>query len=193
MTSSWVQYHIARPHPKYTFKWFVVRLNITIFPVTILKHGVCFTWATYKPPYGCIALHSRVSWDWSVHHIKRQDCMLMARDISCKQPYVNVTFTRLHCFLIRCVLMIFMYLITIMIDTPSPTPIMKTSSNGNISVLLILCVGNSPVTGEFPLQRPVRRSFDIFFVLSLNNMNDLRRHRAHYDGIVRITLYSPQN
>ena len=31
-----------------------------------------------------------------------------------------------------------------------------------------LCVGNSPVTGEFPSQRPVTRSFDIFFDLGLN-------------------------
>ena len=35
------------------------------------------------------------------------------------------------------------------------------------SALLALCVGNSPVTGEFPTQRPVLRSFDIFFELSL--------------------------
>ena len=31
------------------------------------------------------------------------------------------------------------------------------------SALLALCVGNSPVTGEFPAQRPVTRSFDVFF------------------------------
>ena len=31
------------------------------------------------------------------------------------------------------------------------------------SVLLALCVGNSPVIGEFPSQRPVARSFDVFF------------------------------
>ena len=31
-----------------------------------------------------------------------------------------------------------------------------------------LCAGNSPVTGEFPSQRPVTRSFDVFFDLSLN-------------------------
>ena len=31
------------------------------------------------------------------------------------------------------------------------------------SALLALCVGNSPVTGEFPAQRPVTRSFDIFY------------------------------
>ena len=36
------------------------------------------------------------------------------------------------------------------------------------SVLLALCVGNSPVTGEFPTQRPVTRSFDVFFDLRLN-------------------------
>ena len=35
------------------------------------------------------------------------------------------------------------------------------------SALLALCVGNSPVTGEFPTQRPVRRSFDVFFDLRL--------------------------
>ena len=36
------------------------------------------------------------------------------------------------------------------------------------SALLALCAGNSPVTGEFPAQRPVRRSFDIFFDLCQN-------------------------
>ena len=35
--------------------------------------------------------------------------------------------------------------------------------------LLALCVGNSPVTGEFRAQRPVTRSFDVFFDLSQNN------------------------
>ena len=38
-----------------------------------------------------------------------------------------------------------------------------------ISVLLAICAGNSPVTGEFPAQRTVTRSFDIFFDLYLNN------------------------
>ena len=36
------------------------------------------------------------------------------------------------------------------------------------SALLALCAGNSPVPGEFPTQRPVTRSFDIFFDLRLN-------------------------
>ena len=36
-----------------------------------------------------------------------------------------------------------------------------------LSVLLALCARNSPVTGEFPSQRPVRWSFDVFFDLHL--------------------------
>ena len=36
------------------------------------------------------------------------------------------------------------------------------------SALLAICAGNSPVTGEFPAQRPVTRSFDDFFDLRLN-------------------------
>ena len=36
------------------------------------------------------------------------------------------------------------------------------------AALLALCAGNSPVTDEFPAQRPVMRSFDIFFNVSLN-------------------------
>ena len=31
------------------------------------------------------------------------------------------------------------------------------------SALLAICVGNSPVPGEIPTQRPVTRSFDVFF------------------------------
>ena len=37
------------------------------------------------------------------------------------------------------------------------------------STLLALCEGNSPVTGEFPSQRPVtKKGFDVFFDLRLN-------------------------
>ena len=36
------------------------------------------------------------------------------------------------------------------------------------SALLAICAGNSPGTGEFPAQRPVTRSFDVFFDLRLN-------------------------
>ena len=61
---------------------------------------------------------------------------------------------------------------------------------GTFSALLAICAGNSPVTGEFPAQKPVIRSFDVFFDLRLNQgwingeTGDLRRHRTHYDVIV---------
>ena len=60
---------------------------------------------------------------------------------------------------------------------------MMASSNGkNISTLLALCGGNSPITSEFPSQRPLTRSLDVF----LNNRDpgDLRRHCAHNDVTV---------
>ena len=60
-----------------------------------------------------------------------------------------------------------------------------------LSALLALCAGNSPVTGEFPSQRPVTRSFDVFFDLCMNNgwintrdAGYLRRHCADYDVTV---------
>ena len=34
--------------------------------------------------------------------------------------------------------------------------------------LLAICAENLPLTGEFPAQRPVTRSFDVFFDLHLN-------------------------
>ena len=44
---------------------------------------------------------------------------------------------------------------------------MMTLSNGNIFALLALCAGDSPVTGEFPAQKPVTQSFDVFFDMRL--------------------------
>ena len=36
------------------------------------------------------------------------------------------------------------------------------------SALLAICAENSPVPGEFPTQRPVTRSFDVYFELCPN-------------------------
>ena len=36
------------------------------------------------------------------------------------------------------------------------------------SALLAICARNSPVPGEFLAQKPVARSFDVFFDLRLN-------------------------
>ena len=58
------------------------------------------------------------------------------------------------------------------------------------SALLALCAGNSPVTCEFAAQRPVTRSFGVFFDLRLNKRlseaGELRCQLAHYDVIVMI-------
>ena len=49
-----------------------------------------------------------------------------------------------------------------------PLKYTMTSSNGNIFRVTGHLYGNSPVAGEFPAQRPVTRSFDVFFDLCLN-------------------------
>ena len=49
------------------------------------------------------------------------------------------------------------------------------------SALLALCAGNSPVTGEFPSQRPVMRSFDIFFYLRLNKRLSKQSRRRWFE------------
>ena len=58
--------------------------------------------------------------------------------------------------------------------------------------LLVLCEGNPPPVNEgFPSQRPVKRSFNIFYIrmnkrLKANSRDDgaSRHHRAHYDVTV---------
>ena len=82
------------------------------------------------------------------------------------------------------------------------------------SALLALCVGNSPVTSEFPSQEPVTRSFDVFFRLQVNKrlIKQLRRRWfetpscslwcncnvvaspwiSTYNGILRKVKYSSQ-
>ena len=64
------------------------------------------------------------------------------------------------------------------------------------SAFLAFCVKNSPVTGKFPSQRSVTRSFDIFFDLCLNKrlskrswsswietqLRPLWRHRSEFLG-----------
>ena len=63
------------------------------------------------------------------------------------------------------------------------------------SALPALCAGNSPVAGDFPSQRPVTRSFHVFFDLRLNKWlskqgeaGDLTRYRANYDVIVMLAF-----
>ena len=65
------------------------------------------------------------------------------------------------------------------------------------SALLALYEGNPSVTGGFPSQRQLPRSFDVFFDLCLNkkswannrDVGDLRRHRAHYGVAVMVVKH----
>ena len=65
------------------------------------------------------------------------------------------------------------------------------------SVLLALCAGNSPVTGEFPAQRPVTQSFDVFFDLQRCYLcmgikwKHFRGHWPFVRGIHRSPVNSP--
>ena len=49
------------------------------------------------------------------------------------------------------------------------------------SALLVLCAGNSPVTGEFPSQRPVTLGFDIFLDLRLNKRLSKQSRRRWFE------------
>ena len=49
------------------------------------------------------------------------------------------------------------------------------------SALLALCAGKSPVTGEFPSQRPVTRSFDVFFDFRLNKRLSKQTRRRWFE------------
>ena len=62
------------------------------------------------------------------------------------------------------------------------------------SALLATCAGNSPVTGEFPTQRPVTWRLMFFIRVWINGWvnnreaGNLRRYGAHYDVIVMMIL-----
>ena len=78
--------------------------------------------------------------------------------------------------------------------------IMMTSSNGKNFRVTDFCAGYSPVTGEFPAQMPVTRSFDIFFDFAWTNSwankgdaVDLRRYRVYYDVIVMSEVLPDDN
>ena len=67
------------------------------------------------------------------------------------------------------------------------------------SEILVFCVGNTPVTGKLPSQRPVTRSFDAFFDLLLNKQlskqswdrwfgTPSRSLWCHCNGLCRMTI-----
>ena len=72
---------------------------------------------------------------------------------------------------------------------------MMTSSSGNIFRVTGPLWGEFTGPGEFPAQKPVTRSFDVFFDLCLNKRRlnnreagDLSCHRGHYDVNVMYSI-----
>ena len=59
------------------------------------------------------------------------------------------------------------------------------------SALLALCVGNSPAIGEFLSQRPVTRSFDVFFDLCLSKSLSKQSRRRWFEAPLRLLWCYP--
>ena len=59
--------------------------------------------------------------------------------------------------------------------------IYMTASKGTFSALLAFCAGISPVTGEFPSQRPVTRSFDELFDLHMKKRLSNQSRRRWFE------------
>ena len=55
----------------------------------------------------------------------------------------------------------------------------------SFSVLLALCEGNSPITGENPSQRPVTQSFAVFFYLGLKQQLSKPWRRRWFETLSR--------
>ena len=65
-------------------------------------------------------------------------------------------------------------------------------TNKTCCALLALFEGNPPVTGGFPLQRPLARNFHVWLKTngSANNRDGyLRPHRAHYGVTIMLTVH----
>ena len=56
------------------------------------------------------------------------------------------------------------------------------------SALLVFCAGNSPITGEFPAQGPVTRSFNVFFDLHLNQRLSKQWRRRRFETQTKVPM-----
>ena len=78
-----------------------------------------------------------------------------------------------HCFVVPCLVVVIspfycIYVVYVPISSRVISLAWWLHRMEIFFVLLAICAGNFPVTGEFPLQRPVTRSFGVFFDLRLN-------------------------
>ena len=68
-----------------------------------------------------------------------------------------------------------------------------TSSNRNISALVALCEENPPISGRFLSQRPITRSFDVFFDLRRQNKRLSKQLRRQWFKTSSRSLWSHCN
>ena len=82
-----------------------------------------------------------------------------------RPPFISTVNTLIFKFYIRTIFWIL--LVNVATRNISQWPWWRHQME-TFSALQAICAGNSPVTGEFPAQRPVTRSFDVFFDRRLN-------------------------
>ena len=95
----------------------------------------------------------------TVSNLKKNDCQYWSSHIICS---CNMTAVPIH----------------VMVSLGLNDAHDDVTKRKKVSALLALCAENSPANGEFPAQRPVTRSFDVFFDLLLNkrlNKQSIRR------------------
>ena len=77
------------------------------------------------------------------------------------------------------------FLVLMYWETPSTTHCWQLSwwrhEMEAFPALLTVCAGNSLVTGEFPTQNPVTRTFDVFFDLRLNKRLSIQSKRRWFE------------
>ena len=73
------------------------------------------------------------------------------------------------------------YMAFTVVAAPPPIKAWWCHQMKTFSALLALCAGNSPVTGEFPSQRSVTRSFNVFFDLWLNKRSSKQARRRWFE------------
>ena len=147
-----------------------------------LQYGVTVLSYQFQPPYVNLfrLLHTWYTFSFSCKWL---------RPVRYSVRYSNISPI--------CVYQIYLNSAKLLLHMHEPVPMM-TSSNGNIFRVTGPLCGEFTGPGEFPTQRPVTRSFDVFFDLLLNKRLSkqpwgwwfetlswsLWRHRIAYDSCI---------
>ena len=116
-------------------------------------HSTLYSVCDYLSILGLKLIHVNKSWLWTHCGLDKRATSYHAADISNKFLLMN------------CNGNYFLYITKASIANKSH---MMTSSNGNIFRVTGHLCGEFTGPGEFPTQRPVTRSYDVFFDLRLN-------------------------